>query len=140
MRGHHRTIAAWLEAQGATSIRLDTTHKHPRVLFLFAGQQWSYVTSGTPSDTNAVFAAVRDIKAMLGLRRTIKVTRSRRVRRQIVRTDHAALPATITPGRDWSEPLNHHSLYPAVLSLRLDQAWRRWWRALAADTGFASRV
>lgn len=137
MRPHLREIKDWLEEHGAAGVRVEQGGKHPRVIFRFEGQERFYVTAGTPGDRSCGLDNTRsDLRHMLGLVPAIKRVGRRRTRRhraapQVIRPE----TITITPGRDWTAPLQQHPLMPEVLHLRLDVAWRQLWRDCMASVG-----
>jgi hypothetical protein len=79
----------WLKDYGATDVRFDPTHDHPRLTYHFRGTSRTLSLARTPSDVNHMRVLKRRLRAELG----DPVTRHPRDRRKL-----ADMDPQVTPG------------------------------------------
>ena len=86
--------ARFLWENGAADIRVEHGGKHPKLVWTYQGRTMSHILSASPSDTNAAFILLRDLRRMLGVTSTRAPRQPRAKRRDVSReTPHGiALP------------------------------------------------
>jgi hypothetical protein len=67
MTEYHRTVVAWLQAQGATDIACISRNRHVRLQFAWRDQSRFVTLASTPGDRAAARIARRDLRHMMGL-------------------------------------------------------------------------
>lgn len=82
MREHERTLCDYLRGLGATTVRVEKSkrQKHPRILFVWQGDEKSFVIPGTPGDIRAADNTISELRHFLGLVETEKRVNPRRLR------------------------------------------------------------
>jgi len=82
MREFHRDLMRFITGLGGESARIEKgSGKHPRLLFVWGGSEYSRVIPWSPSDRRALRNAMADVRRMLGLVDHEKHVGARRVKR-----------------------------------------------------------
>ena len=133
-----KAIVASLDSWGATEIRFVNGRVHPKVAFVWKGEQRHYVVPGTPSDTyHAAHNALSDLRHMLGLVKTEKRVGQRRARKAKAAVAPIRVPDCAVPAKaDPMAALRRHPAHAVALKQNLDAAWRALFIARSLDRGY----
>lgn len=77
-------LTAELKRHGATGIEIDRAHPHPRISFIWNGARMFFVTGSSPSDCKGLDNALSDLRRLMGVRKIVRKSLSRRTRKRCI--------------------------------------------------------